>query len=154
MRVAVTAEATGLESRVDPRFGRCPFFVIVDPATMRAHGIPNPHTAREDGAGIHATKLMADYLVDVVCTGHLGPSAAATLRAAGIVSFTGCTGTVREVIERYKTTGQASASVVAPLAGSVWHWPVPTTELGRHVGPAGGLGQHGRRHGLRGPAGH
>jgi predicted Fe-Mo cluster-binding NifX family protein len=34
MKIAVSSTGQTLESAVEARFGRCPYFLIVDPATM------------------------------------------------------------------------------------------------------------------------
>jgi predicted Fe-Mo cluster-binding NifX family protein len=36
MKICVTATAANLEAQIDPRFGRCSYFVIVDSETMLA----------------------------------------------------------------------------------------------------------------------
>ena len=41
MIVCVTATAGDLNAQVDPRFGRCPYFVFVDPDTMAIKTMPN-----------------------------------------------------------------------------------------------------------------
>jgi predicted Fe-Mo cluster-binding NifX family protein len=136
MKLAVTAEAANLEAPVDPRFGRCPFFLIVDPADMSFEAIPNPHADRQGGAGIQAAKLMADRGVEVVCTGNLGPNAVEALNASHIRTLTGCSGTVRQVVEQFKTTGSAGGPDVAPA-------PAPPTAAG--VIPGSGFGRGGGR---------
>jgi predicted Fe-Mo cluster-binding NifX family protein len=34
MKIAISATAANLDADIDPRFGRCQYFLIVDPATM------------------------------------------------------------------------------------------------------------------------
>ena len=34
MRIAITATGPTLDAEVDPRFGRCQYFIVVDPETM------------------------------------------------------------------------------------------------------------------------
>ena len=34
MRIAITSAGDNLDAKVDPRFGRSEYFIIVDPATM------------------------------------------------------------------------------------------------------------------------
>jgi len=34
MRLAVTSTGKDLEAAIDPRFGRAPYFIVVDPETM------------------------------------------------------------------------------------------------------------------------
>ena len=54
------------------------------------------------GAGIQAGKILADRKVDVLLTGHCGPNAFTTLKAAGIKVGVDQSGTVQEALERLK----------------------------------------------------
>lgn len=102
MKVCVTASEKSLEAPLDPRFGRCRYFLIVDPETLKFEAIDNAAAGALHGAGIQAAQTVADKGVDVVITGSVGPNAYQVLSAAGITVITGVTGTVREAIERYK----------------------------------------------------
>jgi len=102
MKVCVTATANNLDAPVDPRFGRCAYFIIVDLETMRFEAVPNAAASSWGGAGIQAAQMIASRGVNVVITGNVGPNAFQALSAAGIKVVTGAYGTVREVIERYK----------------------------------------------------
>ena len=103
MKICVTAVAGSLDAQVDPRFGRCQYFVIVDPETMRFEAIPNVSASALSGAGIQAAQMVVDKGVDVVITGQVGPNAYQVLSSAGIKIVTGAFGTVREAVEAYKT---------------------------------------------------
>lgn len=102
MKIAVSAGSGGLDATVDPRFGRCPCFVIVDTETMQSEVVPNEGGNMAHGAGIQAAQAVAGQEVQVVLTGNMGPNAYQALSAAGIKIATGVTGTVREAIVRYK----------------------------------------------------
>ena len=102
MKIAVTATADNLESEVDPRFGRCSYFLIIDIDTMNFESISNEGSLASGGAGIQAAQTVAKAGVDVVVTGNMGPNAFQTLSAAGITVFTGANGTVKEAVEKYK----------------------------------------------------
>nr|NIP66877.1 dinitrogenase iron-molybdenum cofactor biosynthesis protein [Candidatus Bathyarchaeota archaeon]NIR15834.1 dinitrogenase iron-molybdenum cofactor biosynthesis protein [Desulfobacterales bacterium]NIU80634.1 dinitrogenase iron-molybdenum cofactor biosynthesis protein [Candidatus Bathyarchaeota archaeon]NIV67246.1 dinitrogenase iron-molybdenum cofactor biosynthesis protein [Candidatus Bathyarchaeota archaeon]NIW33950.1 dinitrogenase iron-molybdenum cofactor biosynthesis protein [Candidatus Bat len=52
MKVAVSSAGEGLDAQVDPRFGRCQFFVIVDSETMQHETVPNTAAGAMRGAGI------------------------------------------------------------------------------------------------------
>jgi len=39
MKIAITATGPDLDSIVDPRFGRCAYFLIIDPETMEYESI-------------------------------------------------------------------------------------------------------------------
>lgn len=41
MKIAVSATSGSLDAQIDPRFGRCPYFVIVDSETMGFEALPN-----------------------------------------------------------------------------------------------------------------
>jgi len=102
MRVCVSATANSLDAPVDPRFGRCPYFIIVDLETMRFEAVPNMASGAIGGAGIQAAQIVASKGVKVVITGNVGPNAFQALSAAGIKIVTGAYETVREAIEKYK----------------------------------------------------
>jgi predicted Fe-Mo cluster-binding NifX family protein len=102
MKLAVTAKSNILESEIDPRFGRCNYFLIVDTDKMSFKSISNESAMASGGAGIQAAQNVAKAGVEVVVTGNIGPNAFQTLSAAGIKVFTGLDGTVKEAIEKYK----------------------------------------------------
>jgi len=109
MKIAVTATGASLDAQVDPRFGRCPWFLIVDTDTMAFEAIENPNLALGGGAGIQSGQLMAEKAVQFVLTGNCGPNAHRALSAAGIQIIVGCSGVVREVVEQFKAGGLNAA---------------------------------------------
>ena len=102
MKIAVTSKSNNLESEIDPRFGRCRYFLIVDTDTMSFEYLSNESAQASGGAGIQAAQTVAKAGVDAVVTGNMGPNAFQTLSAAGIRVFTGVNGTIKEAIEKYK----------------------------------------------------
>ncbi|MBW1992721.1 MAG: NifB/NifX family molybdenum-iron cluster-binding protein [Deltaproteobacteria bacterium] len=103
MIIAVSASGPGLDAPVDPRFGRAPFFVLVDPETLEFEVVPNQVNLRApQGAGIQAAALVAGYQPKAVLTGHCGPKAFFTLQAAGIDVIVGVEGSVREAVQNYQ----------------------------------------------------
>lgn len=59
MKVAVTAQGPGLDSLVDPRFGRAQYFLLIDTETgnLTAHdNVQNLNAAQ--GAGIQAAQAV------------------------------------------------------------------------------------------------
>ncbi len=102
MKVAVSAVGDSLDSSVDPRFGRCAYFVIVDTENLSFEAIPNTSLYAASGAGIQAAQTLASRGVEAVITGNVGPNAYRALAAAGIKVITGATGTVKEAVEKYK----------------------------------------------------
>lgn len=117
MKIAVTAQDEGLHAPVDPRFGRTPWFVVVDLESDRITSIPNTISLNAvQGAGIQAAQLVAEQAVSHVITGHCGPKAYRALNAAGIAVVTEASGTVESVIEAFRAGRLTVAS--APNSGA------------------------------------
>jgi predicted Fe-Mo cluster-binding NifX family protein len=106
VKIAVSASSPDLKSPVDPRFGRCPYYLIVDPETMEFEALENPHVGASSGAGIQAAQLVAQKNVEAVLTGSCGPNAYATLKAAGVKVIVGVGGTVSEAVRKYASGGE------------------------------------------------
>jgi predicted Fe-Mo cluster-binding NifX family protein len=119
MKICVSSTGTNLEAQLDPRFGRCLYLVILDSETMQFEAIPNMAAGATGGAGIQAAQAIASKGAKVVITGNVGPNAFGALSAAGIEIMTGASGTVKEVVEKYKKgeLGKTSAPTVGEHSG-------------------------------------
>ena len=156
MKVAVSSNGKDLQSMVDPHFGRCAFFIIVDTDNMSFETFNNENMALSGGAGIQAAGFISSKGVDAVLTGNCGPNAMKTFSAAGVKVFTGMTGTVAEVVENYKKGG-LTPSLEATVSEKAGIGQIETTGnvmqktgLGRYLGGAGrGMGGGGRGMGRR-----
>jgi len=102
MKIAITATEPKLEAEVEPRFGRCPHFIIIDPETMVFEAIDNDGAMASGGAGVSTAQMIAGKGVEAVLTGNCGPNAYQGLSAAGIKVITGVSGKIKEAIEGYK----------------------------------------------------
>ena len=102
MKICITSNGNHLDSGVDPRFGRCRYFIIADIDTLAFKAIENPNIEAMGGAGVQSGQLVAGESVKAVLTGNVGPNAFRTLQAAGIDIITGISGPVKQAIERYK----------------------------------------------------
>jgi len=100
-RVAVSSTGDSIDSPVDPRFGRCSYFIIFD-GDEGHRAVRNVGQALGNGAGIQAAQQILDLGVDAVVTGDLGPNAFRVLAAGGVRMFVGCTGTVKSAREAHK----------------------------------------------------
>ncbi|MFA5629447.1 MAG: NifB/NifX family molybdenum-iron cluster-binding protein [Dehalococcoidales bacterium] len=115
MKIAITASGTTLENNVDARFGRCSYFIIIDPDTMEYEFLENTAAQSGGGAGIAAARLMLEKGVSAVLTGSCGPNAYNVLAPAGVKIYSGVAGRIADVIEdykegRYKESAQADVS--------------------------------------------
>ncbi|MGD9302531.1 MAG: NifB/NifX family molybdenum-iron cluster-binding protein [Desulfobacterales bacterium] len=128
MKVAVSSTGNKLDDQLDPRFGRCAFFLAINPDDMSFEAFENRSAFQGGGAGIQSAQFLASHGVKAVITGNCGPNAVQTLSAAGVELFTGQTGTVREVIERFKM-GALS--------------PTSDANVNSHFGMGTGLGRGG-----------
>ena len=102
MKVCVTSQGDSLDSIVDPRFGRCQYFIIVDTESEDFEAVKNSNMDSMGGAGIQSGQLISDKKVKVVLTGNVGPNAFSTLAAADVQVITGVSGKVNEAIQKYK----------------------------------------------------
>jgi len=102
MKVAVSSSGTNLDSQIDPRFGRCAHFVIVNTDDMSFEAFDNEGMALGGGAGIQSSQFVASKGAGAIITGNIGPNAVQTLSATGVEIFMGQTGSVGEAVERYR----------------------------------------------------
>jgi predicted Fe-Mo cluster-binding NifX family protein len=114
MKVAISSTGGSLDSTVDPRFGRCSVFLVVDTETMKYQAVPNSSIGAAHGAGIGAAQAVAQLGVKAVLTGHVGPNAHMALSQAGISVYTGAVGTVEAAVNQFKsgTLREASSPTV------------------------------------------
>ncbi|MFX0094195.1 MAG: NifB/NifX family molybdenum-iron cluster-binding protein [Candidatus Hodarchaeota archaeon] len=126
MKIAISATGKEVTSPVDPRFGRCSFFQIIETDTVEVLEVfSNTAINAVGGAGIQAAQNIANKGVKAVISGHFGPNAYQTLTTAGIQCIAGATGTVSEVVTQY------IAGKLKPASG-------PTGPA--HAGMGGGRG--------------
>ncbi len=118
MKLAVSATGDDLKSQLDRRFGRCSFFVIMNPETMEYETIQNVSQGASGGAGIKAAQTLEDAEVDSLITGNVGPNAFNALTAAGIDIFTGVSRTVKETIDKYNEGELSQANEPTAAGGS------------------------------------
>ncbi|TES94526.1 MAG: dinitrogenase iron-molybdenum cofactor biosynthesis protein [Candidatus Cloacimonadota bacterium] len=143
MKIGITSAGADLTSQVDPRFGRCPYFIIIDPDTEEFEAVENPNVQAMGGAGIQSAQLVASKGAEIVLTGSCGPNAFQTLSAASVKVITGVAGTVKEAVSRFKS-GQLQPTQ-APNVGS---------HFGMGAGMGGGMGRGmGRGMGMGGGMG-
>lgn len=87
MKIAVCAQASGLEAKVDGRFGRCETYVIFDTETKEVVSIDNEAKNEPSGAGGSAVRLLNANGTDIVIAPELGPKAIKALDAFEIKAY-------------------------------------------------------------------
>lgn len=102
MKICVTSQGQSLDAQIDPRFGRCAYFIIVDTDTLEFKAIKNPNINAMGGAGVQSGQLVVEKQVKTVLTGNVGPNAFQTLKAGGVQVIVGVSGSIKEAAEKYK----------------------------------------------------
>ncbi len=104
MKICITSTGKEIEAKIDPRFGRAPYFFIIDTDTDAMEVVDNSAVAESQGAGIGAAQLVSDKGVDAVLTGRVGPNASTAFKASGVKLFEGVSSqeTVKEALARFK----------------------------------------------------
>jgi len=78
MKIAISSTGENLESEIDARFGRCPYFLIVEiegKEIKDIKAIENIAAGQRGGAGITSAEIIAKEKVEAVITASLGPRA-------------------------------------------------------------------------------
>ena len=116
MKIIVTATGPELESPVDPRFGRCPYFIVVDTDSMDFKAHANASQGAMGGAGIQAGQFVGSLGGEAVITGNVGPNASRVLASSNLKVYIGASGTVGEAVEAFKAGKLKEAT--SPSVGS------------------------------------
>ncbi|MFP3869917.1 MAG: NifB/NifX family molybdenum-iron cluster-binding protein [Syntrophobacteria bacterium] len=127
MKIAVTCKGPTLDDSVESRFGRSPYFLIIDPETLALEPFPNPNLIQGGGTGPQTAKALADKAVSVILTGNCGPNALHAFGAAGIEVVYGVSGTARQAVEAYRSDAASRSSVPTVPGGS----PLPQGQSNR-----------------------
>ena len=119
MKIALTISEKNENSKVDSRFGRCPYFLIINDQTGERKIIDNTQNLNAmQGAGIQAAQNLLKENPDVLITGNIGPKAFMLL-SEKVKIYTGAGDlSVNEAIEKFKK-GELKQTTVATKPG---HW--------------------------------
>jgi len=103
MKVVISSTGKGLDSQVNMRFGRCPYFIIAEIENkdiMKVEAIENSMANQMQGAGISAGKIIAEKNVNAIITGNIGPRALDVLKQFNIKVYNG-SGQVKEALQKF-----------------------------------------------------
>jgi len=102
MKICITSIGPDMDSTIDPRFGRCQYFIIADEKGKLIKSIKNTGVRASRGAGITAAQIVADEKVDVLITGNIGPNAFNVLSSSGVKIYSGILNlTTKEAIKKF-----------------------------------------------------
>lgn len=90
MKIAISSDGENLNSLIDQRFGRCPYFLVADINEKNIIGfkvVRNEGAEQGHGAGIKAAEQIGTLDVKAVITGQLGPNATTVLSELGIKTY-------------------------------------------------------------------
>lgn len=138
-KICVTASGPELDALIDPRFGRCAYFIFIDSDTMQFEAVQNDAVNTFGGAGIKAAQKVASMGAEVVITGSVGPNAYPALENSDIRILTGASGSVKEAVENFNQ--DSLSEITTPGPGYIG--------MGGQMGIGRGRGR-GRRQGRRG----
>lgn len=101
-KIAIASNGKTLKSQVDPRFGRCFYFLIVDSETEEFKVLTNTADSMPRGAGVSAAQLVVDQKVEAVIAGNFGPKAVNVLSQSGVNILPVSGKTVKEALKDYR----------------------------------------------------
>ncbi|MDD5073566.1 MAG: NifB/NifX family molybdenum-iron cluster-binding protein [Candidatus Shapirobacteria bacterium] len=84
MKIAICSSGQNWESPIDIRFGRCPYFLLVDDKTNQFEVLENTAGRAPHGAGVSAAQMVANKKVGAVLGVNFGPNAVNVLGSSGI----------------------------------------------------------------------
>ncbi|MDN5332723.1 MAG: hypothetical protein PWP45_1948 [Tepidanaerobacteraceae bacterium] len=101
MRIAITSTGSNLDSMIDERFGRCRFFIIINPESKEYEAVENIYAGDAHGAGVQVAQFIVDKGVSALITGNVGPNALRVLKESGIEVYAASSVSVKEAFENY-----------------------------------------------------
>ena len=119
MKIAVSSQGNTLDSKLDPRFGRASYILVIDTETLEYEAFDNNKNKNAfKGAGIQAAAMISNNGARVLLTGFCGPNAFKILETAGVKVVNDQTGRVIDAVQKFKQ----GELVFAEGANKDGHW--------------------------------
>lgn len=152
MKVAISSTGKNLEAAIDERFGRCPYFLIVETDDMNVDVVDNTNADLTASAGIQAAAIVASTGADAVITGSCGPKAMQVFNARNIRVILGQNGVIKDAVEKFRRgeIGTPMAENRARTSGGATTTSAPRLNPRESGGGGRGMGGGGRGMGGRG----
>ncbi len=105
MKIAISSTGKDLDSEVDSRFGRCPYFLFVEVDKENKEikdfeVVENEAQTQTGGAGITAGELVGNKEPDVIITTNMGPRAFQIFEQINIKIYRG-QGKIKDVVQEF-----------------------------------------------------
>ncbi|MEI6840470.1 MAG: NifB/NifX family molybdenum-iron cluster-binding protein [Methanomicrobiales archaeon] len=102
MKICFTAQGATLESLSEDRFGRAPYFIVVESEDGSFEAIKNPYADGGGGVGPKAAQVLIANNVKALVSGQVGGNAKEVLAAAGIAMYTyNAGGSVKNAFDQF-----------------------------------------------------
>ena len=89
MKICFSASGKDEKSMLNPRFGRCSYFLIFDDKDEKWVMVNNQAAPAFRGAGISAAQKIVDLGCKTIVTGNMGPNAFNVMSASGVKIYLG-----------------------------------------------------------------
>lgn len=110
MKIAISVNQPESSAPLERRFGRCRYFLLVDPTTRTWEAEANPAAEASGGAGTQAAQFLSKRGVKTVLSGDFGPNAFTALHAANIDMYSAKGGVADILLEKFLTGGLKKVS--------------------------------------------
>lgn len=138
MKIAISASSDSLDQKVNPVFGRCAGFLIVETENgeIKSHSfVQNNAVNVPRGAGIAAAQTVIDQNVQAAISGNIGPNAFSIIQQAGTKFYPAFGKNIKQAVKEL-SNGQLKEKS-SPSVG-------PNYGMGRGQGKGRGMGRRGR----------
>lgn len=105
--ICITAQAAGVDAPFEERFGRAPYFIILNLKTGTIESVQNAFAQASGGVGPRSVSMIVDNGAQYLITGQMGGNAAEALATSGIKAYS------------YRGGGTVADAVKAFLAGNL-----------------------------------
>jgi predicted Fe-Mo cluster-binding NifX family protein len=103
MKIAVISDGPTLEDKIEERFRRWLYLLIIDSNTMKFESVQNLNIEQDSEIWIKSAKLLAEKGVSILLTGNCGTNTVRIFKDAGVQVITRMNGRVMDVIEHFNT---------------------------------------------------
>ncbi len=102
MKIFITSMGDKLDSKVDPKFGRCDYLIIYDTETKDFEAKENPYKTGQSSVGISVAQMAINNGCPVAISGNFGPNAFRVLSEGEVKTYKAKDGmTIKEAIDAF-----------------------------------------------------